>query len=311
MALKNIPVGYIKNPLPCYLKAEHKGIMLMNWLTISICHDSAFNKSIKLIILFFSISWLTACDEHNNNNANNGCDTTNYIDTGLKESLKETLESYLDTNQNNDDEPGISIVVRKDGDVVYRGNRGAANKLTETTITNDTGFVLASVSKPFTAVAILQLYEQGLLTLDDKLITYIPELSNTWEDITIHHLLSHQSGIPDLLNGDLLSPQEKDGLTNQGVIDFLANNANLEFPPGAKGEYSNTGFMLLAEIVARVAGISFGKYMETYIFSPAGMVNSYITDEKAAIRESDAINFADRDTYFGNKVYVSGAGGAS
>ena len=137
----------------------------------------------------------TACDEHDNNY----CDRTHYIDTGLQESLKEALETYLDANQNSN-EPGLSILIRRDGELIYSGNRGVANKLSAAIITNDTGFRLASASKSFIAVAVIQLYEEGLLALDDKLISFIPEFSNTWKGITIHHLLSYRSGIPDIIN---------------------------------------------------------------------------------------------------------------
>jgi len=93
--------------------------------------------------------------------------------TGVQDNITTTIDTYLDANQDSD-KAGVSIIVRKDGDVVYRRNKGMANTLTGIPISSDTGFRLASVSKPFTAFAILQLYEQGVITLDDKLLNYIP-----------------------------------------------------------------------------------------------------------------------------------------
>jgi len=278
----------------------------MNWLKKNSSCNLSSKKHTNFVILLFSMSLLAACDEHNESN---NCDSTKFVDTGLQENLKVTLDTYLDANQDNN-EPGLSIVIRKYGELVYRGNRGMANKLSAVAITNDTGFLLASVSKPFTAVAVMQLYEQELLTLDDKLISFIPELSNTWKDITIHHLLSHQSGIPDYINDDR-DFQRINEWTNQDLIDFFTTNIDLEFTPGSQGDYSNTGYVLLAEIVARVSGESFGDYMQTHIFTPAGMINSYITSEEVALREDDALNFADRDTYtnHGIKLYTYGGGG--
>ena len=253
------------------------------------------------MLLVSSISWLTACDDSNNGDDDS---SIQFVDTGIQDSLSKTIDTYLEANQD-DNSPGFSIIIRKDGVVVYSGNRGVANKLTATTITNDTGFRLGSVSKSFTAIAVMQLFEQGLLNLDDKLLSYIPELSTSWQDITIHHLLSHQSGIPDFLN-DPMDNLQKIGLTNQGLISFLADNSELEFTPGSEGDYSNTGHVLLAEIVSRISGISFSEYMNAFIFEPLGMNNSYINNENLTIRDGDAINFADRDTYFGIQLFTYG-----
>mgnify|MGYP000678131312 CR=1 FL=1 len=225
--------------------------------------------------------------------------------TGVQESITSTIETYLDANQKNDN-PGVSIIVRKDGNIAYKGSRGMANTQTGIAISSSTGFRLASVSKPFTALAIMQLYEQGALSLEDKLLHYIPELSPTWQEITIHHLLSHQSGIPDFLN-DIWSSSRNDGLTNQRLINYFAQNDELEFIPSVKGDYSNTGYVLLAEIVARVSGMTFSDYMQAHIFGPTGMVNSYITNEMTPLKNGDALNFADRNTYHGIKLYTYGS----
>jgi len=225
--------------------------------------------------------------------------------TGVQDSISTTIETYLDANQESSS-PGVSILVRKNGIVEYRGSRGMADKSTGTSITSTTGFRLASVSKPFTALAIMQLHEQGTLSLESKLLEYIPELSSAWHGITIHHLLSHRSGIPDFLN-DIWSDKRNNGLTNQGLIDYFSHNDDLEFTPGSKGDYSNSGYVLLAEIVARISGLSFADYMQSNIFEPVGMVNSYITNEYVDIKSGDARNFADRDTYHGIKLYTYGS----
>ncbi|WP_286263483.1 serine hydrolase domain-containing protein [Thalassotalea atypica] len=252
---------------------------------------------IKWIALFLCCHSIFACQDSEKS------ESAEY--TGVQESITSTIETYLDANQE-DDTAGVSIIVRKDGNIAYKGNRGMANTQTGIAISSSTGFRLASVSKPFTALAIMQLYEQGAIGLEDKLLHYIPELSPIWKEITIHHLLSHQSGIPDFLN-DIWSSSRNDGLTNQGLINYFAQNDELEFIPGVKGDYSNTGYVLLAEIVARVSGMSFSDYMQAHIFGPTGMVNSYITNELMPIKDGDALNFADRNTYHGIKLYTYGS----
>ncbi|MBU2971225.1 beta-lactamase family protein [Pseudoalteromonas sp. C2R02] len=225
--------------------------------------------------------------------------------TGVQDTITSTIDTYLNANSA-PNEPGLSIIIKKDDVVVYQSNRGLANKQTNTGINSDTGFRLASVSKPFTALAIMQLYEQGLISMEDKLLDYIPELSSNWQAITVEHLLTHRSGIPDFLN-DIWSDKRNSGLTNQGLIQFFAKTPELEFPPGSKGDYSNTGYVLLAEIVARVSGLSFSEYMQQNIFTPIGMHNSYITDETTPLKMGDALNFADKDTYHGFKMYTYGS----
>ena len=258
---------------------------------------NTFSGYIKEFVVIFSCLGLIACG------GSEKSISTEY--TKVQETITATIDTYLDANQESNT-PGVSIVVRKNGEIEYSSSRGMANKLTGVPISNTTGFRLASVSKPFTAIAIMQLYEQGALTLESKLIDYIPELPSTWHGISIHHLLSHRSGIPDFLN-DIWDDKRNNGLTNQGLIEYFSRNDELEFTPGTRGDYSNSGYVLLAEIVSRVSGASFSEHMQANIFGPVGMVNSYITSELMELEQGDALNYADRDTYHGIKLYTYGS----
>ena len=231
----------------------------------------------------------------------------NFVATGPQATLTETLDKYLDTNLD-DNSPGMAILVIKDGEVAYVGTKGMANKHTGLSITSDTGFRLASVSKPFTALAVMQLYEQQLLTFEDPIISILPELPSSWQKITIHHLLSHQSGIPDFTN-DMGIESWPDGVTNQNIIDYFTTHDVLEFEPGTKGDYSNTGYVLLAEIVSRVSGVRFADYMENSLFRPLGMNHSYVADEYSTPLSNEARNYAKYTTLSGRKFYVTGASG--
>ncbi len=226
--------------------------------------------------------------------------------SAANQTLTQKIDAYLETNQEAD-QPGISILVVKNGMVAYHRSKGMADLTRGTSISTQTGFLLASVSKPFTALAIMQLVEKGQLRVTDSLLDYIPELPPSWAKITIDHLLTHRSGIYDIIN-DGWRPTLLNGMTNNDLIAYLIQNPALEFEPGTKGDYSNTGFALLATIVERVSGLSFSNYMKLNIFAPANM-NSYIADQNQDIKTGDALNYARLRTYYGITNYLIGSSG--
>lgn len=261
------------------------------------------NYSHQLLTTFLAILFLclTSCGgkESNTNQEDSSSSTT-----ASQSGLAKQLDKYLQNNQK-DNEAGISILVLKNGEAIYT-SKGMANLNSHTKITQKTGFRLASVSKPFTAIATMQLVEKGDLNLSDSILKYIPELSPTWSNITIEHLLTHRSGIYDIIN-DGWNPTLLNGLTNESLIPYLRQNPALEFAPGTKGEYSNTGFMLLAIIIERRTGLSFPKYMALNIFGPANMHDSYIVDENQPIKAGDAINYALSNAYYGINTFLKGS----
>lgn len=149
----------------------------------------------------------------------------------------------------------------------------------EYAITFSTFFELASVSKQFTAVAVLKLLEDGKLSLDDTLRGYFPELQ--YHNITIRHLLTHTSGLPDYIDfPEKLFPERDYYWENDSMIRIIAEqNEKILFSPGAKFEYTNTNYMLLASIVEKVSGIKFEDFVRENIFLPAGMLNSFYVTE--------------------------------
>ena len=239
-----------------------------------------------------------------------GCNSTgqSFVETKVQATLAMTIDTYLEANLD-DDGAGMAIMVLEEGKLVYADAKGMANKNTGLSIANDTGFRLASVSKPFTAMAVMQLYEQGLLSFDMPIINVLTELSLEWQDITIDHLLNHQSGIPDFLN-DLKLDNWIDDLTNKTVLAHFSVHDELEFSPGTKTEYSNSGYLLLAEIIERISGEHFEDYMMNHFFKPFGMTDSYINDENTSPRANDALNFATQKTVFGYSSFnVNGSTG--
>jgi CubicO group peptidase (beta-lactamase class C family) len=178
-----------------------------------------------------------------------------------------------------DGEPGIAVCAVADGAVVYSAARGLADLQTREPLSTATPVYVASVGKAFTTVAILRLVEQKQLALDDPIAKHIPALPAYMAPVTVRHLLSHTSGVPDY--GDAVA--EKPGLTNADVMSFLAQQAALEFPSGSRWSYSNAGFVLLAELFGRVSGRRLADYFAQEFFAPLQMTASFV--QSAATRD--------------------------
>jgi len=169
---------------------------------------------------------------------------------------------------------GAILIGQKDT-VLYSYAFGLANHQNRDSITDTTAFQLASVSKQFTAVAILQLYERGKLRLTDKVAKYLPGFP--YDDITIHHLLVHRSGLPNyhylcdrkpMLDDPFFSNQ-------QMVSELIEANAGRYFWPNRRFQYSNTGYAVLAAVVEAVSGLKFESYLQRYIFEPLHMNHTF------------------------------------
>ena len=214
------------------------------------------------------------------------------IKTELRPTLQETIDNYLTTNISSE-QPGATLLVLKDREVIYQGESGMADIQQGIPINTDTGFRLGSISKTFTAFSIMSLYEDGELKLDDSILNYLPEFDETWAPITIHHLLTHQSGIFDFGNDKVIADQMPNVLENHHIIDYFVNHPELEFETGSRAEYSNTGYVLLATIVERVSGMRFSDYLEMKILTPLGMFDTYILDDYSAIKNPFALNYGE------------------
>ena len=161
------------------------------------------------------------------------------------------------------------------GEIVSKGALGFRDPENTLPITEDTIFQLASVSKQFTAAAVMLVVRQGLLSLEDKITQYFPELT-AYEDVTVRHLLNHTSGIPDYFDDAdwfiKLWKEEKRVPGNDEILRFLRETkAKPYFAPGESLHYSNTGFNLLALLVERRSGVPYEDFLQKNIFEPAGM----------------------------------------
>jgi CubicO group peptidase (beta-lactamase class C family) len=164
------------------------------------------------------------------------------------------------------DAPGAAVVVVWNGEVVHRGGYGTANLEEGTPVTPSTVFDIASLSKQFAGMAIAMLVEQGAISPDDDIRDYIPEVPDLGDTITVGHLLHHTSGLRDWPPTLTVAGwQMDDAIALEDVLGMVRNQRELNFAPGSEYSYSNTGYNLLALLVARVTGQSFPEWTAEHI----------------------------------------------
>jgi len=178
--------------------------------------------------------------------------------------------------------PGVSLAVCRDGKVVKATGYGLGNVEWNGAVTPETIFQTGSVGKQFAAMAVMMLVEEGKIGLDEKVSKYIPESPEIWKGVTIRNLLTHTSGISDY-GGE-------EDLMAKGVINFRKDyteqelvsaftTMKMDFQPGEKWNYSNTGYVLLGIVIHRVTGEFYGDFLQQRIFRPLGMTSTRIISE--------------------------------
>ena len=167
------------------------------------------------------------------------------------------------------DGPGAALLVVRDGEPVLRKGYGLADLEAQVAVTPATRFRLASVSKQFTATAILLLAQDGALSLDDPVRKWLPSLPPAADGITLHHLLTHTSGLIDY--EDVMPEAIAGQLSDADVLRLLEGQDRLYFAPGSAYRYSNSAYVLLGLVVARASGRDFPAFLRERIFLPLGM----------------------------------------
>ncbi len=206
---------------------------------------------------------------------------------------------------------GSVLVTRGDQVLLDRGY-GLADREWGVANDGDTRFRLASVSKQFTSVAILLLAEQGLVDLDAPVKTWLPDAPAAWDAVTVRHLMSHTSGIPDLTRFDDFEALKTRPTTVAALIARFSDRP-LEFAPGARWAYSNSGYILLTAVIEKVSGQPYATFISERLFQPLGMTASGY-DDAATILPHRASGYVRTDEGFANADYVDmtvpqGAGG--
>lgn len=199
-----------------------------------------------------------------------------------------------------------SVLLSKKGQVVFSKSYGLDTAESPGQLTEHSSFNLASVSKQFTAMGIVILNQQSKLKFQDKLSDHIPELS-FYKDITILHLLHHTSGLPDYMHLAEKNRSDSDVFTTSEMISlYNKNTPKLNFKSGSKFQYSNAGYVLLAEIIARVSGISFQDFMAKHIFKPLKMNDSQVFNLLSAAAPAKRVyGYKHKYWLFGGKKLAS------
>jgi len=197
-----------------------------------------------------------------------------YHPAALTREVNQKLDSTFQRFNKRHDFHG-SVLVAKGGKVVFKQHYGYANFKEKTKIDDNSVFQLASVSKQFTAAAILILKDRGQLDLDDKVTAFYPEFPYT--EVTVRHLLNHTSGLPKYFWLAEHKWDKEHAPSNAEMMDLLSKEElNPFFRPGANFDYSNTGYFVLSAIVEKVSGQSFADFVDREIFKPLNMRQSFV-----------------------------------
>lgn len=220
-----------------------------------------------------------------------------------------------------DGSPGAAVMVIRDGEVVHAAGYGLADLGTGVPLTPSTPVRLGSVSKAFTAMAVVILEERGLVRFDAPVADWIPELSR-FPDVTVRHLLNHTSGLPDYYGegsplAEIATAEGRDApFQNAEAASLYETWGEPRFAPGERFEYSNPGYELLALMVERVSGSTFAEFLEAEIFSPLEMETAKVRDLPSTVIPQRAVGYTqdedsgawrENDDHWGN--WMVGAGG--
>lgn len=198
--------------------------------------------------------------------------------------------------------PGGVFLIAKGGKLIYQKAFGKANIELDADLTVGNVFQLGSMTKQFTAIAILMLEEQGKLNVMDPISKYLPDYPSG-DKITIHHLLTHTSGIKDFTKMKSLNSIAQQDLSPKQVVDFFKNEP-VDFVPGDKFEYNNSGYVLLGYLIELVSGETYEHFIQQHIFDKAGMAQSRYASDLAVVKKR-AYGYRKNDQGYVNKNRIS------
>jgi CubicO group peptidase (beta-lactamase class C family) len=201
----------------------------------------------------------------------------------------DAVDQYMEAELAKRSIPGAALVVIRGGQVVKMQGYGLANVELGVAVTPDSVFELASVTKQFTATAIMLLVEEGKLRLDDPVNALLPGAPEKWKGITVRHLLTHTSGLPGLADGfkSLGEGGWRLGYTT-GDMFKAAMSDPVSFAPGERYQYSDVGYFLLGMIVEKASGLRYAQFLERRFFRPLGMTATSVIDQYAIVNNRAA-----------------------
>ena len=194
-----------------------------------------------------------------------------------------------------DNAPGATFLISKNGSIIYKKAFGLANLELNVPMKTDNVIKIGSMTKQFTAISILMLMEQGKLNLDDEITKFIPDYPTNGNKITIHHLLTHTSGIKNYTRIKSLNAIAQKDLTPLELIDF-SKNEPIDFVPGEKYKYNNSGYVILGYIIEKVTGQPYANFVEEQIFNKLEMTDSQYASQREVIKNR-ASGYQNNDGY--------------
>lgn len=198
------------------------------------------------------------------------------------QNLESQIDSLLQAKYASN-EPGATLLVAKNGSVIYKKAFGLANLELNVPMQPDNVFEIGSMTKQFTAIAILMQIEKGKLNLDDEITKFIPNYPINGNIITIHHLLTHTSGIKSFIRMKELNAISKKDLSPVELINFFKNEP-MDFAPGEEFKYNNSGYVILGYILEKITGQSYADYIEEHIFKRLKMSASQYASHRNVIQ---------------------------
>lgn len=220
----------------------------------------------------------------------------------LSKGYEKKIDSIIQTEFGNKNEPGGVFLITQNGKKLYRKAFGKANLELNVNMTPENVFQIGSMTKQFTAVAILLLEQQGKLSVTDPVSQYIKDYPNG-DKITLHHLLTHTSGIKDFTKMKSISSIAQKEMKPEEMVNFFKNEP-VDFAPGEKFDYNNSGYVVLGYIIELVSGISYEDFIKKNIFDKAGMTHSYYASDRKVIPQR-AYGYHKKEQGFVNKTVIS------
>ncbi len=218
------------------------------------------------------------------------------------QTLPSKLDSVISKEFANPNEPGGVFMVSRNGKPIYLKAVGKANIELGVDLSIESVFQIGSMTKQFTAIAILLLEQEGKLTIQDPIAKYLPDYPNG-EKITLHHLLTHTSGIKDFTKMKALKDIAQKEMSPRMMVDFFKNEP-ADFPPGEKFDYNNSGYVVLGYLIELLSGQSYESFIEENIFRKIGMTNSfYASDRKIILKR--AYGYQLKESGLVNKTIVN------
>lgn len=216
--------------------------------------------------------------------------------------LNNQIDSLIMTVMADKQGPGGAFMVAQKGKIIYQKAFGKGNLELGNNLTTESVFQLGSMTKQFTAVAVLLLEQQGKLKVSDHISKYIPDYPGG-DKITIHHLLTHTSGIKDFTKMKALAEIAQKEMTPKMMVDFFKDEP-VDFAPGERFEYNNSGYVLLGYMIEQVSGEVYADFIRQHIFVPLGMEHSYYASDRQVIYNR-AYGYQKKEHGYVNKTAIS------